>query len=109
MNKKIYLLLMFVLATIALYAQQPDTVVVAEPGGFWGFYKKYSEAIWIVLASVGASTFFFARAKLLRNALDKVLEAGDDNSPEGRRVTQAEWQGIIDALKAVWWGGEKKK
>jgi hypothetical protein len=101
--KRLILFLLFLGALVAVaFGQDIDTVVVADKGGFWGFWDKYQEAILLVLATSGVSIFFWNKVRELRAAIDTLLTAGDDTSPEGRKVTQEEWNGIVKAFKAIW-------
>lgn len=97
MKKLISLLFLLVLATTAVLAQTPDTVVIAEPGGFRGFYEKYSGAIWMILGLTGVSAFLWYRIERVRDALTVLIDAGQDN-----HVTEAEWQAIAAAFKKIW-------
>lgn len=100
MKTKIVLSVLFLLLMNFVFAQT-DTTVVEEQGGFWGFYNKYSAAIFLVLGTSGAAVYFWARAKRLLNAIKVLIVAGDDTSPQGKIVTQEEWNGIIAAFKGI--------
>lgn len=96
--KRLILFLLFVGALIAVaFGQDIDTVVVAEPEGFRGFYEKYSGAIWMVLGLSGVSAFLWYRAEKIRDAFNEIVKAGEDGN-----VSEAEFQAILKALKRIW-------
>lgn len=106
-RKKLILFAIMTLGVVATVFAQDSTAT--EPGGFGGFYDKYKEAIFIALGAGGVITWLMTRLSALRNAVDLLLAAGDEQSQDGKTVSLEEWQGIIAALKAVFWKGEPKK
>lgn len=86
------------LTTIAVFAQQPDTVVtIPGGGGFSEFYEKYSGVLWTVLGLLGVTGFLTYRTARVKDALNEVIEAAQDG-----HVTEAEFQAIVKAVKNIW-------
>lgn len=102
--KKLILICAIVLGTVCAYAQSDSTA-----SGFENFYNKYSEAIWLALGASGVITWLFTRIKYLRDAIDTLLAAGDEASPQGRTISSTEWQEIVKQFKRVFWKGEIDK
>jgi hypothetical protein len=102
--KKLILFCIMTLGVVVAFAQGDST-----QSGIGNFYNKYSEAIWIALGASGIITFLTLRLKYLREAIDTLLAAGDEQSPQGRTISSSEWQGIVAAFKRVFWKGEANK
>lgn len=85
------------LVSLVVFGQAPDTVVVQEPSGFWGFYEKYSGAIWMILGLVGVTAFLSYRTTKVRDALNVIITAAQDG-----HVSEAEFQAIVGAIKKIW-------
>lgn len=95
---KTLLTFVFVTLTISVFGQQADTVVtIPGGGGFQEFYEKYSGVLWTILGLTGLSAFFWYRMAKVRDALNVLIDAGQDN-----HVTEAEWQQIAAAFKKIW-------
>lgn len=98
MKTKIIFALFFLLSTtLIVLGQEPDTVVVQEPGGFWGFYSKYSGAIWTILGLLGVTAFLQYRSGKLLDAVAAVVSAAQDGN-----ISEQEFQAITQAFKEVW-------
>lgn len=97
MKKTTALLLIMLSMVLIVFGQDPDTVVIAEPGGFSGFYSKYSGAIWTILGLLGVTGFLTYRAGKVQAALNEIIKAAQDG-----HVTEAEFQAIVTAIKAIW-------
>ena len=95
------LVLTNLIGVVNVIAQNDSTEVVESTSGFWGFYNKYATAIWLILGTSGAAVYFWARARRVLNFVKVLLVAGDDTSPQGKIITQEEWNGIIAAGKAI--------
>lgn len=93
MKKLITFIIFSLLALVALAQDTTST----EPSGFAKFYDQYGTVLWIVLSAVGVSGFLWYRAARIRDAFDEIVKAGEDNS-----VSEAEFQAILKAFKAIW-------
>lgn len=96
--KKSMLILVLSLVTFVVFGQEPDTVVtIPGGGGFSEFYEKYSGVLWTVLGLLGVTAFLTYRAGKVQAALNEVIKAAQDG-----HVTEAEFQAIVRAVKAIW-------
>lgn len=83
------------LCAVVVFGQDADTV--ANHSGFAKFYAQYGTVMWIVLTSFGVAGFIWYRAARIRDAFNEIVKAGEDNS-----VSEAEFQAILKAFKAIW-------
>lgn len=93
MKTKVVLSVLFCLVSTILFAQ--DSVEVKE-----SFYSKYSVWIWAGIGLIGGGTVIaFLNNKLNKvySALKTIIEAAQDG-----HVSEAEFQTIVRAIKAIW-------
>jgi hypothetical protein len=95
--KKVSLFVLFMLTVLVVFGQDSTAVEPVVRSGFWGFYDKYSAAIWLALGAAGVTGFFAYRGSKVRDALNEVIKAAEDGS-----VSEAEFQSIVKAVKAIW-------